>query len=155
MQHVRQLKQSNQLLLLLLLLIWFFVTIYLVVECRLFTVFFNYLSLVEQGSPKFVGCGKFSVLHSRQINIQPLVIFNAIIKKNCAISVAICSLNCLFSLFSYSAWIMVDQRGNSFFFCPVKYLTHIMVCLSTLLTTLTLFKLAQYHNMWTTRTNGE
>ena len=35
------------------------------------------------------------------IIIQPLVLFNAI-KKNCAISVATCSLNCLFSLLTFS-----------------------------------------------------
>ena len=51
------------------------------VKSQLFTIFLNHLSLVEQGSHKYVGCGRFSVLHAR-----PLVLFNAI--KDFAISVA-------------------------------------------------------------------
>ena len=29
--------------------------------------FFNYLSLLEQGTHEYVGCGRFPVLHVRQI----------------------------------------------------------------------------------------
>ena len=45
------------------------------VERKLFTIFFNHLALMEQGS-QYVGCGRFSVLHA--------------------------SLNCLFSLLTFS-----------------------------------------------------
>ena len=39
----------------------------IVVECQLFAVFLNHLSLVQQGSQKYLGCGRFSVLHAREI----------------------------------------------------------------------------------------
>ena len=52
------------------------------------TIFFNHLSLVDQGIHKYVLCGRFSVFHMRQIKqsvtlpssviIQPLVLFIAI-----------------------------------------------------------------------------
>ena len=67
-----------------------------------FTILLNHLSLVEQGSHKYVGCGRFSVLHARQI------FYKATLKhyhttsgsfqcyKNCVTSMAICRLSCLF-----------------------------------------------------------
>lgn len=56
------------------------------VECQWENIFLNHLSLVEQGTYKYVGCGSFSALHVRQtfcnttscIIIQPPVLFNAI-----------------------------------------------------------------------------
>lgn len=56
------------------------------VECQWENIFLNHLSLVEQGTYKYVGCGSFSALHVRQtfcnttscVIIQPPVLFNAI-----------------------------------------------------------------------------
>ena len=52
------------------------------------TIFFNHLSLVDQGIHKYVLCGRFSVFHMRQIKYsvtlpssvitRPLVLFIAI-----------------------------------------------------------------------------
>ena len=78
------------------------------VERKLFTIFFNHLALMEQGSLSmwdaagFLFCmrDKSSTTLPSGIIIQPLVLFSAI--KNCAISVATCSPNCLFFLLTFS-----------------------------------------------------
>lgn len=66
------------------------------VECQWFTIFLNHFSLVEQGSHKFVGCDRFSLLHVRHL-LQRFLL--ALLQtsssfqycKNCAISVDTCS----------------------------------------------------------------
>ena len=59
----------------------------IMVECNLVTLFLNPLSLVVQGTHKYVGyCNRFSVLHVNtsfatipsSIIVQPLVFFNVI-----------------------------------------------------------------------------
>ena len=54
------------LLSLLLLLMLLFVTIIYWWNVNV-TIFFNHLSLVDQGIHKYVLCGRFSVFHMRQI----------------------------------------------------------------------------------------
>ena len=77
-----------------------------------FTILLNHLSLVEQGSHRYVGYGRFSVLHARQI------FYKATLKhyhttsgsfqcyKNCVISMAICRLSFLFF------WVLTKFPGR-------------------------------------------
>ena len=69
------------------------VTIQLSGECQIISIFLNHLSLVEQGTCKYVGCSWLSapetnlVQHYLLVSLDNLEFF-LILYRNCAISVA-------------------------------------------------------------------
>ena len=69
------------------------VAIQLSCECQVISIFLNHLSLVEQGTCKYVGCSWLSAPETNLVQHQLLVSldnleFFLILYTNCAISVA-------------------------------------------------------------------
>ena len=94
-------------------------------ECQVISIFLNHLSLVEQGTCKYVGCSWLSapetnlVQHYLLVSLDNLEFF-LILYTNCAISVAAWGVKLLFLWFlslSYllTGFSLLKSIGNLFF----------------------------------------